>query len=100
MSLKWGAVAIVIAGLGLAAYGIWTRIKDPPRVISTSTIEIAINSIEDGKTRLRTRTLASGSNTWSEIELPNGTWIDCARDCTSTARKATIEFWQEQQRRR
>lgn len=28
-----------------------------------------------------------------EVRLPGGTWISCARDCSTTLRDETIDFW-------
>lgn len=28
-----------------------------------------------------------------EVRLPGGTWISCARDCATTLRDETIDFW-------
>lgn len=33
-----------------------------------------------------------GSYGW-EVRLPGGTWISCARDCATTLRDETIDFW-------
>ena len=28
-----------------------------------------------------------------EVQLPGGTWIECARSCSETLRRQTIDFW-------
>lgn len=97
MSLKWAALAIAVLGLGIASYGIWRQLESPPRVLSTGNI-----LVEDGpgKRRLLTRSMAIGRNVVMEVELPNGTWIDCGGDCPDAARKATVGFWDEQRKNR
>ena len=29
-----------------------------------------------------------------EVRLPGGTWIDCARNCSETLRRETVDFWE------
>jgi hypothetical protein len=29
-----------------------------------------------------------------EVRLPGGTWIECARSCSETLRRQTVDFWQ------
>ena len=31
-----------------------------------------------------------------QVQLPGGTWVDCAGDCSGKLRKNTVDFWQEQ----
>ena len=31
-----------------------------------------------------------------EVQLPGGTWVDCAGDCREKLRKKTVDFWHEQ----
>jgi hypothetical protein len=31
-----------------------------------------------------------------EVQLPGGSWIDCAGDCREKLRKRTVDFWYEQ----
>ncbi len=96
MSLKWVATAIAIVGLGMAGYGIWQQIANPPRVLSVGNVDVADPRGGDvKKVRLVTRSVAVGKTVRSEVELPNGTWIDCSGDCADAARKATIDFWEE-----
>jgi hypothetical protein len=99
MSLRWVVIAIAVGGLGMASYGIWQQIANPPRVLSVGNVEVADPRGGDVKRmRLITRTVAVGKIVRSEIELPNGTWIDCGGDCPDAARKATIDFWDEQRK--
>jgi hypothetical protein len=101
MPLKWAAIGICGIGIAIAAYGTWMRVAYPPRVVSTGTIEV-VNANRPGaeKVRLLTRVLSAGNVTLSEVELPNGTWIDCGGDCASAARKAGPDFWDEQQKKK
>jgi hypothetical protein len=29
-----------------------------------------------------------------QVRLPRGTWIDCARSCSDTLRRQTVDFWE------
>lgn len=29
-----------------------------------------------------------------EVRLPGGTWVECARSCSETLRRQTVDFWQ------
>ena len=30
-----------------------------------------------------------------EVRLPGGTWLECARSCSDTLRRETVDFWKE-----
>ena len=32
-----------------------------------------------------------------QVQLPGGTWIDCAYSCSDTLRRETVDFWQSRQ---
>lgn len=99
MSLKWAAVGIAALGLGMAGYGLWTQIFNPPRTLSVGNVEISDpRNRKTPKIRLLTRTVAIGKYVRTEVELPNRTWIDCSGDCAAAARKATVDFWDEQRK--
>jgi hypothetical protein len=98
MSLKWIAVAIAVFAAAVVGYGTWQQIKDPPRIISVGNVEVP--GLGGTTVRLLTRVRATGGVMLSEVELPNGTWLDCSADCAGTARKATTGFWDEQQKRK
>jgi hypothetical protein len=101
MSLKWAAAAIAALGAAAVGYGLWLQSKDPPRTVSVGTVEIPDPRRNDGgKMRLLTRVQAVGGIARAEVELPNGTWIDCGGDCAGAVHKATAGFWDEQQKKR
>jgi hypothetical protein len=31
-----------------------------------------------------------------QVQLPGGSWVDCAGDCREKLRKKTVDFWHEQ----
>lgn len=30
-----------------------------------------------------------------EVRLPGGTWLECARSCSDTLRRETVDFWRD-----
>jgi hypothetical protein len=30
-----------------------------------------------------------------EVRLPGGTWLECAKSCSDTLRRETVDFWKE-----
>ena len=81
MSLKPFATGIASVGLGMASYGIWQQISNPMRVLSVGNADVADPRGGDvRKVRLVTRAVAIGKLVRSEVELPNGTWVDCGGD--------------------
>ena len=101
MSLKKAAIGIAIIGLAMASYGIWQQIANPPRVLSVGNVEVPDPRSRSGKkARLLTRSIGVGKTVRAEVELPNGTWIDCSEDCATAARKATVDVWDDQRKNR
>lgn len=35
-----------------------------------------------------------GPRGYPEVRLPGGTWVDCARNCSETLRRETVDFWE------
>jgi hypothetical protein len=100
MNLRSVAALIAIAGAATAAYGLWYRAAHPTRVVRDGDLMVKRGSGATAeRVRLRIRTLANGTVTRDEIELPGGTWIDCAGDCAKSAASALDDLWQDQQRR-
>lgn len=93
-------MGMLVLGLAVAilAFGLYSRWKNPMRVVSTGSV-----NVEDGKAGrvlvLRTRVVEVGVVTTGEVELPNGTWIDCKGDCADTVRREHLEFWDQPERR-
>jgi hypothetical protein len=99
MRLKWVAIAIALLGVFIVSYGTWMRTKHPAQVISEGSVEVALSRTSTGKVRLPTRRVATGGVTLEEVELPNGTWIDCGGDCANAVRKVGPDFWDEELKR-
>ena len=96
MPLKLVAAVIALAGVGILLYAFWFN-RQPRTVISTGSV--LTNSRTGGRTAsARTRVIEQAGRQFSEVELPNGTWIDCAGDCAEALRKAHLDFWDEQKK--
>jgi hypothetical protein len=104
-AMKWAPWLIGLVGLGIVGYGTYMRRDEPETVIRESRIEVpdpkAPPSKEnDTKVAFKTRTVRVGGITTDQIQLPGGTWIDCAGDCRDALRKSTTDFWEEQRKKR
>jgi hypothetical protein len=85
-------IAAVIAFLGFA---FWYQRQYPREIIGTSTI--SVEGVRGTKAlTLKTRDVSINGVVFREVEMPNGTWIDCAGDCTKAARNAGDGFWADQ----
>lgn len=98
MAMKLAAALVAVIGLGLVGYGIWYHSQHPARVIATGSVRV--EEKRGGRMLvLKTRSLEIGTIRKQELELPNGTWIDCGGDCADAVKRGHTEFWEEQQRK-
>ena len=97
MSRRALPLAVIAGVLAFLAYALWYQRQNPREIIATGAV--AVESRRPGRMpqTLRTRDVRIASTVFKEIELPNGTWIDCAGDCAKAARDAGDEFWDTQQ---
>jgi hypothetical protein len=95
---KFFAVLIAVAIVVIAAYGIWYQRAHPRVIVKTGTVNVT----KPGGASLvaRTRTVQVGAVLLNEVELPGGTWIDCAGDCATAFNEAQSDFWAKQDRER
>ncbi len=83
----------------VGAYGIWYHQSHPREIVRTGSVAIEKKGDGDAiKTSARTRTVRVGAVILNEVELPGGSWIDCARDCVTAYRESTSQFWEAQTR--
>jgi hypothetical protein len=88
--------ALVIAGiLGFLAFAFWYQSQHPRVIVGNGAIEV-IGVRGTAPVRLKTRDVSINKVVFKEVEMPNGTWIDCAGDCAKAAREAGDGFWQGQ----
>jgi hypothetical protein len=92
------AVAMVI---GVLAYGLWYQTRYPRQILRTGAITIEAKRPQ-GMMRmtLKTRDIQIRDTVFQEVEMPNGTWIDCAGDCRRAATEAGDGLWEKIDRER
>jgi hypothetical protein len=89
---------LLALGVAIVGYGLWRRQQDPPKVISIGSFEY--------KDKLGTslvfpkRVVAVAGFETTEVQLPNGTWIDCRGDCAKAIREEHAEIFDAQRERR
>lgn len=96
--IKYAPWLILALGGGIVGWGLWNQRQHPPRIVATGTVDVE-DKAKGRKLTLPTRTIETGTIRSVQVELPNGTWIDCAGDCRETVLREHLEFWQERQRR-
>jgi hypothetical protein len=91
--MKWAPWLIGLLGLGIVAYGLMLKSRNPPRVVATA--EVRVTHPRTGQVHtLRTRKVEVAGFVKEEVELPGGTWIDCLRgDCAETVRAEHFELF-------
>ena len=98
MSVKTGGMLLAIAMLVILAAGLWHRYGQPRRIVASGTVRVAPERDSAAGATLRTRVVMQGTVRIEEVELPGGTWIDCAGDCARAAREAGPDFWESVRR--
>lgn len=97
------AVGLVFAAALLAffAYAIWYQRQNPRDIVSEGTIMVERKSTAGvQRTTLRTRDVAIAGHSFSEVQLPGGTWIACGGDCRKAVYDAGDGFWEKIERDR
>ena len=89
-------IAAIIAGMiGIAGFAFWYQRQYPREIVAQGSIEV-VGVRGTGPVRLKTRDVSINKVIFKEVEMPNGTWIDCAGDCVKAAREAGDGFWPAQ----
>ncbi len=89
-------VAAIIAGMiGVLTFALWYSQQYPREIVGQGSIEVT-GVRGQAAVRLKTRDVSINKVVFKEVEMPNGTWIDCAGDCAKAARNAGDGFWQNQ----
>lgn len=94
-----GRMIGVIFALGIAAvlaFALWYQQRHPRVITASGTITVASKRPPFGSLTLNTRDVTINGVTFKEVELPGGTWIDCAGDCQLAVRNAREDFWDTQ----
>ncbi len=100
MSGRTMAVLMAALVLGVLAFGLWYQSQHPRRILSEGQIRVTPSRSGAAAVTLKTREIDINGARFQEIEMPNGTWVNCAGDCAKAAREASEEFWTKIDRER
>jgi hypothetical protein len=94
--------ALFAAGMAAAlAFVFWYQSRNPRVIVGYNQISVTKKSpagVE--RATLRTREIEIAGRRFWEVELRNGTWIDCAGDCRKAVDEAGDGFWEKIERER
>jgi hypothetical protein len=93
MSGKGVGLLFAAALLCFLAFALWYGRAHPRQIVATGSVVVESRRAGGQTLTLNTRDVRIANTTFKEVELPNGTWIDCAGDCRKAVREATDEFW-------
>jgi hypothetical protein len=101
MSGRTVGLVFAAALLAFFAFALWYQRQHPREIVGTGQVTVEKNR-PGGVTRvtLRTRTISINGRRFQEVELPGGTWIDCAGDCRKAVFDTGDGFWQKIERER
>lgn len=91
------AIALVVGMLGFA---LWYTQQHPRHIVGYGTLQVRSERAGGGTSTHQTRRIAINAVEFQEVEMLNGTWIDCGGDCARAVRDAGDGFWDKQQRDR
>lgn len=94
MTVKTGGRLLVLAMLVVLAAGLWQQYRHPRRLVGSGQVAVASRTQPGPPVTLYTRVVMVGTVRLEEVELPNGTWLDCGGDCARAAREAGPDFWE------
>jgi hypothetical protein len=97
MSGKGVGLLFAIALLCFLAFALWYQRANPRQIVATGTIIVESRRAGGTTLTLTTRDVRIANTTFREVQMPNGTWLDCAGDCRKAVREATDEFWDVKQ---
>jgi hypothetical protein len=91
------AAALVLAVL---AFGLWYQNQYPRQILRMGSITVEAKRGGVQRLTLKTRDVQIRNTVFQEVEMPNGTWIDCAGDCRRAAHEAGDGFWEKLEKER
>jgi hypothetical protein len=98
MSGRTVGVLLAILMFGVLAYGLWYQRQYPREIVKTGTVVVQSHGAGGAPVSLKTRDVSINGVVFSEVELPNGTWIGCQGDCRKAVREAGSDFWETRAR--
>ena len=87
---------VALALAALLAFAIWYSQKHPRTIVGAGSIVVTSKRPPFATITLNTRDISINGVVFKEVELPGGTWIDCAGDCPMSVRNAREDFWDTQ----
>ena len=94
-----GYIAAILV-LAVLAFGLWYQQQYPRQILHTGSIAVDAKRPAGARMTLRTRDVQIRNTVFQEVEMPNGTWIDCAGDCRRAAHEAADGLWEKIERER
>ena len=91
------AAALVLAVL---AFGLWYQRQYPRQILRTGLVTMDSKRAGSVRLTLQTRDVQIRNTIFQEVEMPNGTWIDCAGDCRRAAHEAGDGLWEKIEKER
>ncbi len=93
-------VVAVTALVAFLAFALWYSREHPRVIVGSGSVTVTSERPPFKSLTLNTRDVEINRVRFREVELPGGTWIDCAGDCPAATRRAREEFWETQERGR
>jgi hypothetical protein len=78
-------------------FALWYQRAHPRQIIAEGSIIVQAQRAGGGTRTLKTRDVKIANATFREVQMPNGTWIDCAGDCQKAVHEAGEGFWDAKQ---
>ena len=94
-----GLIAAVLV-LAVLAFGLWYQRQYPRQILRTGVITMDAKKPGGQRITLNMRDVQIRDTVFQEVEMPNGTWIDCAGDCRRAAHEAGDGLWEKIERER
>jgi hypothetical protein len=94
------AVLLAFAMFVILGYGAYQQVTNIPVLHAEGRLLMRADEIKGSRdVELATRDVKlAGVRRW-QVQLPGGTWMDCAGDCRSAVLRAGPQLWEELQRR-
>lgn len=93
--VRFLGVLIGLVAAGMGAYALYDAIYGPPKVVLKHDHVTVHSTLNPGKpVQRRTRQVQRGKDSFWEVELKSGSWLDCGGDCAEAYRREELEPWQ------
>ena len=98
MTVKHAGVLVALLVFGVLTFALWYQQRYPRQIVSTGSIRVESKSRPGNPMALETRRVRVATQEFSEVRMPNGTWIDCAGDCRKAVLDIGPDIWDYQGR--